>query len=179
MTTRKLAQKAGVNAGLIRYYFINKEGLYKAMIGEMLSGIAKDISKLAQQQQIESIEPVLRSHAKIMQQYPEFPMLMFKELMGEGLCFNFIVEASNRIINPMFDQAISQLVEKGKLRPTIDHTLLRVTVLSVMFHPWLLRKAAPGVDGFELNESMVEKLIKHHTQSIEYGCFVQPDVDCD
>ncbi len=37
VTTRLVADKAGVNVSMIRYYFGNKEGLYEEMIRETLN----------------------------------------------------------------------------------------------------------------------------------------------
>ena len=37
VTTRLIAERAGANASMIRYYFGNKEGLYEEMIRETLN----------------------------------------------------------------------------------------------------------------------------------------------
>ncbi len=37
VTTRRIAEQAGANVSMIRYYFGNKEGLYEEMIRETLN----------------------------------------------------------------------------------------------------------------------------------------------
>jgi AcrR family transcriptional regulator len=41
VTTRMLAAEAGVNASLIRYYFLNKDGLYQQMLGDVALSFPK------------------------------------------------------------------------------------------------------------------------------------------
>ncbi|NQZ13092.1 MAG: TetR/AcrR family transcriptional regulator [Algicola sp.] len=172
VTTRLLAKTAKVNAGLIGYYFINKEGLYKAMISDMVDAMNDSLVKMNRSESISSIEPILRGHTMLMAKYPQFPQLLIKELMGEGLCFNFITDSVDRLLNPVFFGVMKQLQNKGKLRSDVDLVLLRVTMVSCMLMPWLTRKAAKEIDGAEFDNEMLEKLISHNTQILEHGCFV-------
>ncbi|MEF1215026.1 TetR family transcriptional regulator, partial [Vibrio alginolyticus] len=46
VSTRLVAQKAGVNVAMIRYYFGNKEGLFETMLRETLSPMQKQMQTL-------------------------------------------------------------------------------------------------------------------------------------
>ena len=171
VTTRKLAEESGVNAGLIRYYFINKEGLYKAMFLDMVETITGEVNQLVKEDKVENFEPLFRSFARLMFKYPEFPKLMFKEMQGDGICQDFIMDAVRNIPTPLFDKVAQQLQEKGKLKPGFNFKLLRMSAVSLMVFPILNFEVMEHVDGLELNEALMEEMILHNLKLFQHGCF--------
>jgi len=170
VTTRKLAQESGVNAGLIRYYFINKEGLYKAMFLDMVQTVTKEIRELVSMQKVEDFEPIFRCYARVIYKYPEFPKLMFKELQGEGICQDYLIETVERESFSLFDKVTGQLYEKGKLKPGVNPKFLRMSIISLMVFPLLNFHIAERVDGLVFSEELVEDLIAHNLNLLQNGC---------
>ena len=70
VTTRQLAVDAGVNVGLIKYYFINKEGLYRAIFRDVVDKIAFKIKQLIDTNQFDGFESFFRFHAHLMLENP-------------------------------------------------------------------------------------------------------------
>lgn len=175
VTTRRLAEESGLNAGLIRYYFINKEGLYKAMFLDMVETITGEVKQLVIEDKIEDFEPLFRSFAQLMFKYPEFPKLMFKEMQGDGICQEFIMDAVRNIPTPLFDKVATQLQAKGKLKPGFNTSLLRMSAVSLMVFPILNFKVMEHVDGFTFNQALMEEMIMHNLKLFQYGCFNDED----
>lgn len=172
VTTRLLAEDAGVNVGLIKYYFLNKEGLYKAMFRDFIDTVACEIKSQVDANAFDGFESFFRIHAGLMMQYPEFPLLLQKEIIGEGKCREYLTELVKSHIHPHFDRALQQLKEKGLVHKDADTTLIRISALSLMFFPFLSRYGLENAEGFELNQDNVERLVKHNARLIESGCFV-------
>ena len=175
VTTRKLADHSGVNAGLIRYYFVNKEGLYKAMFQDMVQTVTEEIRELVAQEQVEDFEPLFRCHAKVFFKYPEFPKLMFKELQGEGICQEYLIENIASQTFGVFDKALTQLQDKGKLKPGINPKLLRLSIIRLMAFPTLNFHIAERIDGMTFNENFLDALISHNLNLLKNGCFNEED----
>lgn len=171
VTTRKLATMAGVNVGLIKYYFINKEGLYKAMFHDFAQQIALEIKRLVSANQITSFEPIFRHHANLMMKYPQFPLLIQRELSGLGRCGDYLAEAITSMIHPHFDESVRQLQEKGIVSQGIELPMLRISLISLMIFPWLSRVGLERTEGIAMTEEMVEKLIVHNARLLEKGSF--------
>ena len=173
VTTRQLAADAGVNVGLIKYYFINKEGLYKAMFRDFVDKIAFKIKQLIDTNQFDGFESFFRFHAYLMLENPEFPMLIQKEMLGEGKCQDYLADIVQNMIHPLFERAVLQMKEKGLVHKDVDITLIRVSAVSLMFFPMISKIGLERAEGFEFNEENVERLVKHNARLIESGCFVQ------
>src|SRR5690242_15004865 len=75
VTTRLIAEKAGANVSMIRYYFGNKEGLYEEMIRETLNPMlgVLDGPMLAS---VTGFTDFLRLYYSTMTAQPEFPKLI-------------------------------------------------------------------------------------------------------
>ena len=61
VSIRELAQSAGVNSAMIKYYFQNKEGLYKAMIMEVTGQIMSNLKLHLQSANLDNMEDFFRS----------------------------------------------------------------------------------------------------------------------
>jgi AcrR family transcriptional regulator len=100
VTTRLIAEKAGANISMIRYYFGNKEGLYEEMIRETLNPLLNvlDGQMLTS---IDGFKDFLWLYYETISKRPEFPKLILKVLalnQGPGRRF------------------IQQLLERGRTR---------------------------------------------------------------
>lgn len=173
VTTRMLAEKAGVNIGLIRYYFINKQGLYQAVFTDMFDGVMTLIKEIMDTTEVDSFEPFFRIHAKVIMNYPDFPLLVQREILGKGHCQEYITEMMSYSLHPVIDSFLNKMQQKGKIKPDVDIVLLRLSLISLLIFPWLTRPAAEIVDGITFNDEMVEKLAKHNALILEQGCFTR------
>lgn len=76
VSTRLVAQKAGVNVAMIRYYFGNKEGLFETMLRETLSPMQKQMQTLVSNSNEQNFLDLMRTYYREMIKVPQFPRLV-------------------------------------------------------------------------------------------------------
>ncbi|WP_341504035.1 TetR/AcrR family transcriptional regulator [Gallaecimonas sp. GXIMD4217] len=175
VTTRMLADQAGVNAALIRYYFLNKEGLYQEMFKAVTGEVMATIGQAIRQQRLGGFEDFFRAYNTVMKQNPEFPALLFKELaLEEGLCRNFLLDYLRQGPLPLFETMISELSRHGTFKPDLALPLLRLSCIALASFPWLARGLLRDLDGIEFTDDLLDKLARHNGELLSSGVF-QPE----
>lgn len=172
VSIREIAALAGVNSALIKYYFQNKEGLYKAMILEVTGEVMADFKTHLQASPFDSLESFFRSFFNVMQQSPEFPLLMLKEvILDQGICREFFLEQLGHSHVKIFDQIYIQLNQQGKLRANIDPLLFRTSLMGAMIFPFYIRDLMQKMEGVIYDDAFFEQLIKHNALLMQCGFF--------
>lgn len=172
VSIRELAQLAGVNSAMIKYYFESKEGLYKAMVEHVTGQVMDNIRQRLQSGQFDSIEGFFRSFVEVIKQSPEFPMLMLKEMiLNQGVCRDYFIERIGRAHMALFDQLYQHFKDLGKLRDDLDPKFFRMSLIALTLHPWHMRELVCKMEGIEYDDEFLEQLIAHNTQLIQHGCF--------
>ena len=172
VSIRELAQLAGVNSAMIKYYFQSKEGLYKAMILDVTGQVQAGIKQHLQDGQFESLEDFFRCFTQVIKKTPEFPLLMLKELvLNQGICRDFIVEHIDRPHMEVFSQIYAHFKRSGKLKPDIDPLFFRMSLMGLTLFPWYIRELIGKVEGVEYDEDFIQRLVTHNSNLMQYGCF--------
>lgn len=118
VSLRKIAKLSGVNPSLIAYYFIDKEGVYKAFLNEIIleqkrqfidvSLSLKDHSFMGQ-----GMSSIIDSHLETMQKEPKIMNLFFKVYFSDNLTEKELI--IEHFIRPYNDFIKSKLgYEKSK-----------------------------------------------------------------
>ena len=176
VSIRELAELAGVNSAMIKYYFENKEGLYKAMVEDVTGQVMSKIEQQLASGQFNTIEGFFRSFVEVVKLTPEFPMLMLKELiLNQGGCRDYFLERIGNKHMALIDQVFKHFKATDKLRDDLDPQLFRMSLMSLTIHPWHMRELLGKVEGLEYDDEFLEAMIKHNTQLIQYGCFKEND----
>ncbi len=172
VSIRELAQLAGVNSAMIKYYFESKEGLYKAMVTEVTGQVIENIKLHLSSGKFDSIEEFFRSFVEMIKESPEFPLLMLKEMvLNQGVCREYFIERIGFKHMKVFDQVYHHFKDSGKLRADVDPLLFRMSLMSLTLHPWYMRELIGTMEGVQYDEAFLEKMIKHNTQLFQHGCF--------
>jgi len=166
-TARDIAARAGVNHGLIRYHFGNKQKLWQAAVdrafeklGEALQEIdAPDITD-----ERERFRRLLRSYVRFVASNPEFVCLMNEEGKRRGPRMRWIAD---RHVKPLF-AALGELLERGQaagilpaeFTPVHFHYALAGAV-GLFFHQAEECKRLSGVDPFD------DEVVERHADLIE------------
>jgi len=138
VTTRRIAECAGANISMIRYYFGSKEGLYEEMIRETLNPLLEVLDG-----------PLLASTAgfseffdlyyRTMSGRPEFPKLILKVLaLRHGPGRRFIQQLLERG-RTRGARKVADLKEQGEVAPNVDSDILRLAFVSLAMTPILLK----------------------------------------
>src|SRR5262245_23936843 len=87
-STRSIAARAGVNQGLITYYFGGKDPLWRAAVTDVFSRLAEDtrrrLGELAEVDPVTRLRLVVRHFVRFAAEHPEVHRLMLQEGDGVG-----------------------------------------------------------------------------------------------
>ncbi|MDK9737611.1 TetR/AcrR family transcriptional regulator [Vibrio sp. D404a] len=171
VSTRLVAERAGVNIAMIRYYFGNKAGLFEAMLRETLRPMQLQMQKLIDESSHENFLDLMRTYYKEMAKVPKFPRLVAQvmnmppsEVQRELLEKVFV-----DIAKPAQDVIFEKLIEEGVLRKDMDPKLCRVSYISLMVFPFIAPPPLLALHGIELNEEFLNRLIEHNIKLMSEG----------
>lgn len=157
VTTRLIAERAGANASMIRYYFGNKEGLYEEMIRETLSPML-DVLDGPMLVSVAGFTDFLRLYYDTMTARPEFPKLILKVLaLNHGPGRRFIQQLLERG-RTRGARKISDLEAQGQIASGIDPDILRLAFVSLAMTPILLKDIFEEQMGHSMDAAFLERL---------------------
>ncbi|MDJ0866232.1 MAG: TetR/AcrR family transcriptional regulator [Myxococcota bacterium] len=117
--TREIAERAGANLGLIKYYFDTKEALWKAAVDRAFEELGREFAELLpdgeSRDERTRLEQIVRRFVRFAARRPEFMRLMNDEGKRDGARMRWLVE---RHVQPMY-RALHQLVERAIEHGTI------------------------------------------------------------
>ncbi|GBG02376.1 TetR family transcriptional regulator [Azospira sp. I13] len=157
VTTRRIAECAGANVSMIRYYFGSKEGLYEEMIRETLSPLLEvlDGPLLAS---TAGFSEFLGLYYRTMLARPEFPKLILKVLaLRHGPGRRFIQQLLERG-RSRGARKVADLKAQGAVAPAIDPDILRLAFVSLAMTPMLLKDIFEEQMERPMNAAFLEKL---------------------
>jgi len=157
VTTRLIAEKAGANISMIRYYFGNKEGLYEEMIRETLKPML-DVLDGPMLASVTGFTDFLRLYYDTMTAQPEFPRLILKVLaLNHGPGRHFIQQLLERG-RTRGASRVSDLKSQGQIASGIDPDILRLAFVSLAMTPILLKDIFEEQVGHPMDTTFLEKL---------------------
>lgn len=138
VTTRHIAECAGANVSMIRYYFGSKEGLYEEMIRETLSPLL-DVLDGPLLASMAGFAQFLSLYYRTMSARPEFPKLILKVLaLHHGPGRRFIQQLLERG-RTRGARKVADLKAQGQMATNIDPDILRLAFVSLAMTPMLLK----------------------------------------
>ncbi|OAH97938.1 TetR/AcrR family transcriptional regulator [Methylomonas methanica] len=157
VTTRAIADKAGANISMIRYYFGNKEGLYEEMIRETLKPIL-DILDSNMMSEVGGLAEYLRLYYDTMRKHPEFPKLILKVLaLNHGPGRRFILQLLERGRSGGA-RRLEQLKASGQVDQALNPDVARMAFVSLAMMPMLLKDIFEEQMGGQMDEVFLNEL---------------------
>lgn len=139
VTTRLIAERAGANVSMIRYYFGNKEGLYEEMIRETLAPLL-DVLDGQNLETLGGFSGFLRLYYDTMSTRPEFPRLIVKVLaLNHGPGRRFIQQLLERG-RTRGAHKVAEMKADGQIAPDADPDIVRLAFVSLAMTPMLLKE---------------------------------------
>lgn len=168
VTTRMIAEKAGANVSMIRYYFGNKEGLYEEMIRETLKPIL-DILDSDTLSEVGGFAEYLRLYYHTMRKHPEFPKLILKVLaLNHGPGRRFILQLLERGRSGG-TRRLEQLKAAGQVEKTLDPDVARMAFVSLAMMPMLLKDIFEEQMGGKMDEAFLAELAAFNGKLLAAG----------
>lgn len=157
VTTRMIAEKAGANISMIRYYFGNKEGLFEEMIRETLKPLL-DVLDGRMLSSVEGFTDFLRLYYDTMSRHPEFPKVILKVLaLNQGPGRRFILQLLERG-RTLGARKVEELKAGGQIDAAIDPDIVRMAFVSLAMMPMLLKDIFEEQLGHALDAAFFDKL---------------------
>lgn len=129
-SVRSLTRQAGANLGAVTYHFGSKEALYRAVLASGLEPLAAGVSEIAAQpgQALDRVEWVVRLCLDYLNENPDVPRLLTRQLAGDGTLPEPARTAFARILSTLAE-VIEDGQSTGAIR-TADPALLAMSVLA-------------------------------------------------
>ncbi len=113
-STRQIAAQAGVNHGLIPYYFGNKKKLWQAAVDDAFGDMQAEIDTMLGDPALltprERAARMIRGHVYFVARRPAFVRLMYEEGKRRGERMRWMVD---RHVQPLYDAVLEVVRELG------------------------------------------------------------------
>lgn len=171
VSTRLIAQKAGLNVAMIRYYFGSKEGLFETMLRDTMDPMRQRMNALLHDRSQENFLDIMRTYYHEMNKVPQFPRLIAQvmHMPASDTQRKLLEKVLGDVTKPMQNLIFDRLVESGIVKKEVDPLLCRISYISLMVFPFIAPPAMLQLHGIELNEAFLNKLFEHNIQLMKYG----------
>jgi AcrR family transcriptional regulator len=171
VSVRELAAAAGVNPAMVGYYFGDKQGLYAAMLQEVMEPLAARIESMLASpgDRPPDLPGFLRAYMQTAAAHPWLPRLILRDVLAPGGAFRerFIEQFAGRMAPKV--AALAGRNRAGTSQPTLDPRLTVVSMLSLGLWPFLAMPLLERALGLTPDEDGVERLIEHTVRFFEAG----------
>ena len=168
-SARGIATRAGVNHGLIAYYFGSKKKLWQAAVdhafGDMQARLDEALSDSGGDDARTRAARVIREHVHFVARRPAFVRLMYQEGKRRGERMRWIVD---RHVQPLYD-SVARMIEELERPPGFPASISPAHFFYVLagasgliFHQAEECRRVSGVDPFDAAE------VEHHAQVVEW-----------
>lgn len=170
---RELAARAGVNPAMVSYYFGDKQGLYAAMLQDVMRPLVARIESMlaAPPGNSPDLTGFLREYMRTAAANPWLPRLILRDVLAPDGLFRdrFITEFAGRLA-----PKVAQLAGRSESgvtdpRADLDPRLTVISMLSLGLWPFLAMPVLERALGFTPDERGIERLIDHTTRFFQAG----------
>jgi AcrR family transcriptional regulator len=168
-TTRDIAGRAGVNHGLIPYYFGGKQKLWQAAVDRAFAQLGAGLDTVLNDPTVaddrERTGLLIRNYVRFIAQNPEFVLMMHDEGKRRGPRMRYLVD---RHVKPLYE-AMRVLLERTQGRgllpadiaPIHFHYILAGSV-GLIFHQAEECRRLSGLDPFD------PAVVEDHARAVEH-----------
>ncbi len=177
VSIREIANKAGTDSGLIRYYFGSKQGLFTAMIHETAKPVIKQLNK--SQAQLDDQAPIafMRTYYKVMSAHPHFPRLIFKlaNLDPEVPENKELTDILDKAIAPKVLNMFDNLAKYGVLKQGVDPKSALLSLFCMTVFPFIIPDKMLKKMDIQITPEFLDTLANHNAQLMSLGLFAQKE----
>ncbi len=175
VSTRLIAEKAGVNSAMIRYYFGNKEGLFETMVRETMEPLRHKMHELQKKGDQITLLDIMSMQMNQMKEIPDFPKLVFQgmHMPATAVQRKLLVKVFSELVDTGQNRIFMKMANSDILRDGLDPKMTRLSVISLIMFPFLAPAPMLELHGIELSDEFLEGYLSHNFDLLTKG-FMKP-----
>ena len=177
-STREIASRAGVNQGLIPYYFGSKEALWREAVNRAFAEIREGVGVVLESAEADEtaldrdrVAEMIRRLVRFAAEHPEFHRLMTDEGKRDGPRMHWIVDNHVRPIYEAIESLAGRAGADSPLAMRLDPLLIHYLLVGATTH---LFHQAPECRRLTGRDPADPEIIEAHTEAL-IALFVGPD----
>lgn len=172
VSVRQLAAAAGVNPAMVTYYFEGKQGLYGAMLLEIIGPLSARIDTMLSAPEADSpdLAGLLDAYMRMIAAHPWLPGMLLRDVFSPDGQFreHFARDFAGRLA-PRAAALAQRGVRQGRMRADLDPRLTVVSLLSLGLWPFLAMPVLKQALRLEADEASIGRLIDHTVRLFAAG----------
>lgn len=174
VSIRQIASAAGVNGAMVSYYFGGKQGLYLAMVDEMLLSLQQKLENLHAPGTV-SLVDFSRGYCQLLADNPWWPNFLVREvLFSDGEIRAAVIHKLGTTFVPTLLQSFRQEAAAGRYRSDLDPGLTLLSLMGMTVFPFLARPVVEQVLQMQVDSDFAARLADHNTQLFLHGVQARP-----
>ena len=174
VSIREIAAKAGVNGAMVSYYFGSKQGLYLAMVEELLSSLRVKLDESQPGAEV-SIAQFSATYCALLAANPWWPNFMVREvLFSHGEVREAVIQIMSTVFAPKLLHTIQREIAQKRFRADLNPALALLSVMGMTLFPFLARPLVEQVLHLQIDARFAAQLAAHNTQLFLNGVSENP-----
>jgi TetR/AcrR family transcriptional regulator len=164
-STRDIASAAGLNHGLIRYHFKDKENLWREAVNFLFERMNKEMSIPKEDNDLpefEKLKNAIRRYVRYCAHYPEHARIMVQESINNSDRLKWAAETH---IGPLhtIDAPFTKLCKELKIWPARSELSITYILVAACQTIFVLAEEVKHVRGVDVTQ---DKIIEEHAETI-------------
>lgn len=169
VSLRQIAESAGVNPAMVNYYFGSKQGLYIAMVEELMAQLEKSLEALGKGETL-TIADFSRSYARILAENPWWPNFIIREvLFSEGETREVVLHRFAAAFAPRLLASIHQNIASGQYRQDLNPAMTVMSLMGLTIFPFLAKPILESVFPVKVDLEFADLLSQHNIALFQHG----------
>jgi AcrR family transcriptional regulator len=160
-TTREIADEAGINNGLLNYYFRSKEKLFDLVMKEQIAklfGLIFPIVNDASTTLSEKITLIVNTYTELLLDQPGLVLFVLSEFQNQPGRFSPLIDANGGLMQSVIVRQIREA------RPDLDPIQVSMTILGMILFPFIGRPVFQGTQSAD--KAAFDELLKARTKTL-------------